>query len=121
MQSVARLAVSLWFLFAVSSPGATETVEGLLRRCESASSTSSYCAGYIAGFYDGRTTSDYGKPELRSCPPADGHNLRVTYSQMVRVFMKWAQDHPDKLHWNDWAGVRQAFADAWPCADRPGQ
>jgi len=103
-------------VLAASPASAAGTAEDLLRRCE-ASIGDNYCAGYIAGFYDGRTTSDYGKPELRACLPTDasGAQLSVTYTQMVRVFVKWAKDHPDKLHWHDWQAVRQAFADAWPC------
>ncbi len=115
-----RLIMTLaMFVLATSSASAAGTAEDLLRRCE-ASIGDSYCAGYIAGFYDGRTTSDYGKPELRACLSTDesGVNLSVTYTQMVHVFVKWAKDHPDKLHWRDWQAVRQAFADAWPC---PGQ
>jgi len=93
------------------------SVEDLLHLCELDSSEFSYCAGYIAGFYDGRTTDDYGIAHLRSCPPTDetGMKLAVTYSQMVRVFLKWAHDNPSEIHNGDWSGVRAAFAGAWPC------
>ena len=73
--------------------------------------------GYIAGFYDGRTTEDYGIPELKACFPVgrDVEKVAVSFEQMVLVFIKWAKDHPEKHHWGDWQGVRQAFADAFPC------
>jgi hypothetical protein len=107
-----------WIVVILSSPQALAggTAEELLKECEAAS-TGSYCEGYIAGFYDGRTTSDYGKPDLMSCPPTDGtgQNLAVSYRQMVLVFIKWAKDHPEKLHYSDWQAVRQALAEAWPC------
>jgi len=97
-----------------SANAITQKAEDLLRLCQE---DDSYCEGYIAGFYDGRTTSDYGKPELMSCPPTDstGMNLQVSYSQMVQVFMKWGKEHPEKLHYENWAAVREAFAQAWPC------
>lgn len=109
----------LVFLGALTSANAQFTAEELLRQCDSARD-SGYCEGYISGFYDGRTTSDYGKLELMSCPPSDasGANLAVTYSQMVLVFRKWAKDNPQKLHHPSWASVREAFAKAWPCKPR---
>jgi hypothetical protein len=109
-------AVMVFVLLSRSAIGA-QTAEQLLWHCESSSGMDSYCAGCIAGFYDGRTTNDYGKSELRTCPPVgeSGQNIEVTYSQMIRVYLKWTQNHPEKLHWQDWQAVRQAFADAWPC------
>ena len=96
---------------------AAGSAESLLDNCLGSQLASAYCDGYIAGFYDGRTTNDYGKLELRSCPPTDasGLELQITYSQMRRVFIKWAEENSDKLHYADWQAVRQAFADAWPC------
>ena len=92
-----------------------QTTQELLRICEV--NPSGYCLGYMAGFYDGRTTSDYGLPHLRSCPPTDesGLKLAVGFEQMVAVFVKWARDHPENLHSAQWQSVRQAVADAWPC------
>ena len=117
MQTIVRLSAVVLFLLLSRSAIGAQTAEQLLRHCESSSSMSSYCAGYIAGFYDGGTTSDYGKLELRTCPPVSdsGLNIEVTYSQMARVYIKWAQGHPEKLHWHDWQAVRQALAEAWPC------
>lgn len=70
-------------------PGAALTAEELLTLCKEPVSQG-YCEGYVAGFYDGRTTSDYGQLALRSCPPSDstGDRLAVSYTQMVRVFTK---------------------------------
>ena len=119
--NVTRLLTLGWLVAVLLSPQARAalTAEDLLKRCEAASS-GSYCEGYIAGFYDGRTTSDYGKSELMSCPPTDstGEKLAVSLSQMVLVFTKWARDHPEKIHYPDWAAVREALAEAWPCKRR---
>lgn len=121
---ITRLFVLSGLVATLISPQARAalTAEELVKRCESVSSIS-YCEGYIAGFYDGRTTSDYGKLELMSCPPTDatGEKLAVSYSQMVLVFRKWAKDHPEKLHYADWMSVREALADAWPCKRKPSQ
>jgi hypothetical protein len=38
---------------------------------------------------------------------------------MVLVFRKWTKDHPEKIHYSDWAAVRAAFAEAWPCKEKP--
>jgi len=117
MKSARLLAIVLLGLL-LTSPAvlAATSAEELASRCESASGKD-YCEGYIAGFYDGRTTHDYGKAELMSCPPTDesGNSLTVSYSQMALVFRKWAKDHPEKLHEPDWFALREAFAKAWPC------
>lgn len=117
MKTMTRILIVFLFIFTSSTAFSAQTAEELLEKCISDSDDNSYCAGYIAGFYDGRTTLDYGKKELRTCPPLeeDGQRLKVTYSQMMRVYIKWAKDHPDKLHYMDWQAVRQAFAEAWPC------
>ncbi|MFC6672299.1 Rap1a/Tai family immunity protein [Marinobacterium aestuariivivens] len=101
-------------LFSSSVLSAT-SAEQLLKYCETTSVE--YCKGYISGFYDGRTTSDYGISMFQSCPPTDrsGLKLVVTYEQMRRVFIKWANNNPEKLHYEDWFAVREAFANAWPC------
>jgi hypothetical protein len=101
----------------VSEPAkAATTAETLLDSCAS-QVTCGYCEGYIAGFVDGRTTSDYGQSNLMSCPPTDpsGKHYEVSYTQMVRVFINWAEAHPELLHLHDWQAVREAFAQAWPC------
>ena len=87
----------------------------LLRYCES--SSIDYCKGYISGFYDGRTTNDYGIKELMACFPVDysSHNLLVSYEEMRKAFIKWAHDNPKKLDYEDWRAVREAFSEAWPC------
>lgn len=111
------LRVCLFFVAILTAPHghAALTAEELLAKCES--SSTGYCEGYIAGFYDGRTTQDYDRLELKSCPPTDstGEKLVISYRQMVLVFRKWAKDHPEKLHLEDWQSLREAFALAWPC------
>ncbi len=112
-----KLLIILCLIFVPLNSIAGGTAEDLLNHCKG-SGDQSYCLGYITGFYDGRTTSDYGKKELMSCPPAktDGSGeLAITYNQMRLVFIKWAENHPEQLHQGDWSAMRQAFAEAWPC------
>jgi hypothetical protein len=89
-------------MLVASASAAAMNAEELLATCR-ATSGRDYCSGYIAGFYDGRTTSDYGKPELMACLPTDstGKQLAVSQQQMVQVFLKWAADHPERLHYHD--------------------
>ena len=100
-----------------SEATAGRRVDELLIDCEGRDR--SYCAGYIAGFYDGRTTDDYGLAFFKTCPPTspDGRTIEVTYQQMVRVFVKWARANPEQHDSDDWYGVRAAFAKAWPCQE----
>ena len=111
----AFVAAAAFALLGAHAAGAAMKTGDLLRECENFQS--GFCSGYIAGFYDGRTTEDYGKHKLMSCLPVEegGETLAVSYEQMVLVFIKWARDHPEYHHWEDWQGVRQAFADAFPC------
>jgi len=76
------------------------------------------CEGYIRGYYDGWTTGLInaepipGTPSAKLCFPP---GARLSYGQLTSVFVKWAEDHPQFLHLNAWQGVREAWADAWPC------
>ena len=77
------------------------TAEDLLKKAAKSASTISYCEGYIAGFYDARITRDYGIPDWISCPPTDPSlkNLAVSTHQICACFLKWAKDHPEKIHY----------------------
>ncbi|WP_442854907.1 Rap1a/Tai family immunity protein [Burkholderia sp. BDU5] len=114
------LSLLLLLLFGFQGHACADTAEDLARECARDNSSDSYCFGYIVGFYDGRTTRDYGRAELKSCPPTDEsrQNLAVSKRQMVLVFQKWATDHPEKLYEDDWSALRSAFANAWPCASK---
>ena len=114
--SLSIATVTFAFLGAPIAVSAGKTGD-LLQQCENF--RGGYCSGYIAGFYDGITTKDYGIPELQACFPEeeDGLTLAVSFEQMVLVFVKWAKDHPELHHWARWQGVRQAFADAFPCKE----
>ncbi len=109
------VATAAFALMGSPSADASGKTGDLLRQCENFQS--GFCSGYIAGFYDGRTTEDYGMHEFKACFPVEegGLSLAVSFQQMVLVFIKWARDHPEFHHWDTWQGVRQAFADAFPC------
>lgn len=94
-------ACKLWIKAKDKSVSATERLEV------------NYCYGYVSGFYDGRTTSDYGKSELMSCFPPG-----LSWEQLIRIFVKWANDNPQKLHYDTWQGLREAFSKAFPCKEK---
>jgi hypothetical protein len=64
-----------------------------------------YCRGIIEGINAGATLSS------RLCSP-DG----VTYSQEVRVVVKFLQDHPEKLNQRGTKLVFEALTQAFPCS-----
>ena len=62
---------------------------------------SAFCSAYVAGVFDAMDNV---------CPP-DG----VTYGQMVRVVLKFLNDHPERLHEGRFRLVVDALRAAWPC------
>jgi len=69
------------------------------------------CMHYVAGYLDGygvASAAEKGKPFL--CFP-DHSNT----GQMVRVFVKWMRDHPEKLHLAASACFFEALTDAFMC------
>lgn len=71
-----------------------------------------YCIGVVSGV--GKilyVSADLDTP-LRSCTKD-----QVTNSQMIQIFMNWADKNPK--HWQepDFYGVAQALMDAYPCKE----
>jgi len=68
------------------------------------------CFGYIRGvknYYDiSKGTSGYGK----ICFPKS-----VTWLQIIKVYMKWVDEHPEKLHKTAWEGVIYSMTSAFNC------
>lgn len=108
MTNIVRFITIILSLSVEMASYAAGTAEELLMACEGSTYDKSYCEGYIFGYYDGRTTSDHGITELKTCMPSDEVLLSspITYTQMVRVFVQWAKDNPSKLHIRDWQAVR---------------
>ena len=68
-----------------------------------------FCTMYVGGVIDGAQISD--KPAF--CLPEN-----VSYGQMVRVSIKYMQEHPESLQHPTAALVITAHAKAFPCTSR---
>jgi len=68
------------------------------------------CFGYIRGiknYYDiSKGTSGYGK----ICFPKE-----VTWLQIIKVYLKWTDEHPEKLHKTAWEGVIYSMTAVFNC------
>lgn len=71
-----------------------------------------FCWGAFAAIQDlSWIVSDAGKPLLFFCPPPK--STRIEY---VKIFLRYADQHPEQLHM-DFGGVaRRALAAAFPCS-----
>ena len=132
--ALATIALVAGFAAAPSAPATGATVEDLLRACRALEKATvegnvltltetvavQQCWSFIAGYYDGWWTARlyvdwaprFDNPGLNFCP------LPVTYItnlQLARIFVRWAEQHPERHHYQDWEGLRSAFAEAFPC------
>jgi hypothetical protein len=78
-----------------------------------------YCTGFVvsasAGYLYIRALGDrFNGRAQRKCIP-DG----VTTGQEVRVFVKWLEAHPEKLHDEAFFLFLDAMKDAFPCENQP--
>ena len=116
-----------------------DRIDGLLEDCEDETpgSFDHYgCLNYVMGYRNGRTgaanrarqlfealkeggllpeqTNPEGLADLVEgfCEPPE-----ATTGQLVKVFVKWANDHPERHHeeWN--VGLFAAWAEAFPCPE----
>lgn len=73
------------------------------------------CWGYIQAAQELSAIVDEGAkhPLTRACPPAESTGL-----QLVRVFVSYAQRHPEHLHERAGLLVIEAFRAAFPCSTR---
>lgn len=72
---------------------------------------SGFCLGFIRGARDMAFLLDDVTPEEhRSCVP-DG----VTTGQLAKVFVRWADSHPEQLHVPAVVGVHRSTIAAFPC------
>src|SRR6478735_2027090 len=89
------------------------TAFDLLQDCEGRDEQ--YCYGYLEGFrtawYYAESASGTKKCLLINSPLPDG----ITHGQLALVFIKWAKDHPQRLHHSPESVVLHALKAAWPC------
>jgi hypothetical protein len=76
----------------------------------------SECFQYIRAFYDGWTAASlYTEPaagleRFRICFPEG-----VSWTQLAKIYVKWADDNPQDLHLSEWQGVRESWRTVYPC------
>ncbi|MHB1220179.1 MAG: Rap1a/Tai family immunity protein [Alphaproteobacteria bacterium] len=70
------------------------------------------CWGYLQGVLEG---FNFLGPMPGICIPAGG----ITFDQIRLVYLKWATEHPEKLHENARLTVYVSMAAAFPCAETP--
>jgi hypothetical protein len=73
------------------------------------------CNGYVSGVVDGGLVASAGNENGRYplCVPSE-----VTRLELVRVVLKYGNDHPEKLHWLAGRLVVEALSTAFPCTTK---
>ena len=72
--------------------------------------TSMFCLGYLRGFTEAHDIFNIEKENEYFC--AEGVENMM---QFMRVFHKWANDNPQKLHFPIARTLGEALASAFPC------
>lgn len=73
----------------------------------------SACVGFISGFIDAFAIID-GMTDRKVrffCLPSRG----ISNDQAIRVFVKWATEHPGDLHTTGRSTLMLAFTNTFPC------
>ena len=71
-----------------------------------------YCFGYLRATADlSRSYSKVVHKSVMACIPDGASN-----GQLARVFLKYADDHPNELHYSEFIGVLRAYSLSFPCA-----
>jgi len=67
---------------------------------------------YIEGFVDDATWGpQMDATRFPACIPTE-----VTLEELVRVLLKYADQHPENLHWVTARFATEAFKNAYPCS-----
>ena len=108
-----------------SKSGGVDKMEELVRQCEQKSSLNQdpkerllenifgvgQCFGFFQGLLDANslTESILGKPIF--CLPTGG----ISAGQAIKIYLKFANDHPEHLHQSARTTAAAAFLTAFPC------
>ena len=79
-----------------------------LSQINDAASCIGFVYGFASGYQAGQSISG-GKADY--CPPASVS----TTAQLIRIFVKYLNDHPAELRRTDSVLLRQALVEAYPC------
>ena len=120
MRLIVILAVSLFLLPAnLAAAGRTDQ---LLWKCNGTLPSEvdrimgkMQCAGYLDGVLDTHRVLTFRSPRSRVfCIPKRG----ISIDQAIRVFVGWANNHPEELHNTARVSVLRALKEAFPCGRR---
>jgi len=93
------------------------TGNDLIRLCEGAaeavaSADQGYCRGLITGAIQITRTGEYQRSGLNyPCVPSN-----ATFSQMIRVVLRYLEDNPERLHLPDYVLAVEAALAGFPCS-----
>jgi hypothetical protein len=102
-------------------PNAPETLERFVARCIPDLSQiktleqvrdSAYCVGYLNGMIEVHTIlAGAGRARPQWCLPEAG----ISNAEAQKVIIKWADDHPERLHESARVEIMIALVTAFPC------
>jgi len=106
-----RLFLILFFFFQIKNLYAKRSDE-FLRQCEDQKEyiDMAYCYGFIRGTIGAAITLS---PDFNNffCGPKED----LSNDQMVKIFIKWMNDHPENLHQEATVSVVNSLLAAYPC------
>jgi Rap1a immunity proteins len=111
-------------VFCVTTKAQTATGEQVQSRCKglvgAANSAETFAGGFCAGFVEGVIDSQYMREAAdsglgpsnipRYCIPQE-----ATYDQIVKVFVKYLDEHPELLHKPACSLLIASWVKAFPC------
>ena len=124
-QAAAAIILALTLTLALTlASGVTEvraqgTGADLLKLCRG--EHKAYCAGYIAGLYDGVATDQLLDEKLDICLPARRGTAQssISYKQMVQIYVEWASANRGRVGGIDrFVAVRLALSESFPCREK---
>ncbi len=71
------------------------------------------CYGYMRGVKNSYDIQYKITKKGRICFPSN-----VTWLQIIKVYLKWVDRHPEKLHKIAWDGVVKSMKTSFPCVTR---
>ena len=70
------------------------------------------CSGYLDAFFQfSPIIRDHYK--IEDCSPD-----KVTYGQIIKIFIKYVNEHPEQLHMRAWVILVAALRNAFPCSSK---
>jgi len=126
MRPLSALYLTAWLILASGSSALAQSTAEMLGACEilqrgmhverntaylPPSNKANQCWGFVGAVLQYSMLADQnGKTLLGACPGPD-----ATVIQVIDVFVKYAQSHPEKADLSAAAAAYNAMADAFPC------